>query len=65
MTTVYEIRVEGELAKPTLHSLGCGHRISGSETIVRLETTPAGLEEMLSACSGGGLTIESIVRVSL
>ena len=63
MTTAYEIRVDGELATPTLHSLGCGHRLTGAQTMVRVETTPAGLEEMLSACVGRGLMVESIVRI--
>jgi hypothetical protein len=63
MTTAYEIRVDGELARPTLHSLGCAHCLAGSQTMVRVEATPSGLEELVRACAGRGLTIESIVRV--
>jgi len=63
MTTAYEIRVEGELAAATLHSLGCDHCLAASQTVMRIEATPAGLEDMLDACLKRGLTIESIVRV--
>ena len=63
MTTAYEIRVEGELAAPTLHRLGCGHCLASAQTMLRVETTPAGLQEMLNVCFERGLIIESIVRV--
>ncbi len=63
MTTAYEIRVEGELAAPTLNSLGCDHCLADSQTTLRIETTPAGLHEMLNACLQRGMTIESVIRV--
>jgi hypothetical protein len=63
MTTSYEIRVEGELAAPTLHSLGCDHCLAASQTMMRIEATPTGLQDVLNVCLEGGLTIESVVRV--
>ncbi len=63
MTTAYEIRVEGELTAPTLHRLGCDHCVAAAQTLMRIEATPAGLQDMLNACFERGMTIESIVRV--
>jgi len=63
MTTAYEIRVVGELTPPTLHSLGCAHCLAAAQTMLRIEATPAGLQDVLDACLNRGLTIESIVRV--
>jgi hypothetical protein len=63
MTSAYEIRVDGELAMPTLHSLGCQHRFTWAQTMVRVEAAPGDLEKLLRRCEQRGLTIESIVRV--
>lgn len=63
MTTSFEIRVEGELARPTLHSLGCAHCVAGPQTVLRIEATPTALQELVNACSQQGMSIESIVRV--
>jgi hypothetical protein len=63
MTTAYEIRVEGQLTAPTLHSLGCDHCLADAQTMIRIEATPTGLQEMLAACVERGMTVESIVRV--
>lgn len=63
MATTFEVRVEGELARPTLHSLGCPHCVSEAQTLVRIEATPTELSRLLKACSEGGLMIESVVRI--
>ena len=63
MSTSYEIRVEGELAAPTLHALGCDHCLAAAQTMMRIEATPAGLQDVINVCLNRGLTIESIVRV--
>lgn len=63
MTTSFEIRVEGELSKPTLHRLKCAHCVATEQTMLRIEATPAALQELVNTCSQRGLTIERIVRV--
>ena len=63
MTTTFEVRVEGELAPPTLHSLGCPHCVSEAQTMMRLEATPSELSRLLKICCERGLLVESIVRV--
>lgn len=63
MTTTFEVRVEGELAPPTLHSLGCSHCVTDAQTMVRIEATPSELDRLLKTCSERGLTIESVVRI--
>ncbi len=63
MTTAYEVRVEGELATPTVHGLGCEHCVAEPQTTLRVETTDADLQALLSACIDRGMTIESVVRV--
>ena len=63
MTTTFEVRVEGELAPPTLNSLGCAHRVAEAQTLVRIEATPSELIELLKSCCECGATIESIVRL--
>jgi hypothetical protein len=63
MTTTFEVHVEGELAPPTLHSLGCTHRVAEAQTMVRIEATPSELIELLKTCCERGAMIESIVRV--
>ena len=63
MTTTFEVRVEGELAPPTLHSLGCTYRLAEAQTMVRIEATPSELIQMLKTCCEHGALIESIVRV--
>jgi hypothetical protein len=63
MTTTFEVRVEGELAPPTLNSLGCSHHVAEAETMVRIEATPSELSRLLKTCSERGMMIESIVRV--
>lgn len=63
MTTAYEVRVEGELARPTLHALGCAHCVAGPQTVLRMEATPSMLQALVDTCSREGTGIESIVRV--
>ena len=63
MTTSFEIRVEGELARPTLHSLRCSHHLVGGQPILRIDATPTALQELVEICSQHDLTIESIVRI--
>lgn len=63
MTTAYEVRVEGELATPTLRGLGCDHCVAEAQTMLHVEATDADLQEVLSACIEQGMTIESVVRV--
>jgi hypothetical protein len=63
MTTIFEVRVEGELARPTLHSLGCSHAVTEAQTMLRIEATPTELNELLKACHECGLMLESLVRV--
>ena len=63
MTTTFEVRVEGALAPPTLHSLGCTYRLAEAQTMVRIEATPSELIQLLKTCCDRGATIESIVRV--
>ena len=63
MTTTFEVRVEGELARPTLNSLGCSYCVAEAQTLVRIEATPSELSRLLKTCGERGLTIESIVRV--
>ena len=63
MTMAYEVRVEGELATPTVHGLGCEHCVAEAQTTLRVETTDADLQALLSACIDRGITIESVVRV--
>jgi len=63
MATTFEVRVEGELARPTLHSLGCSHSVAEAQTTVRIEATPTELSRLLKTCSERGLTIESVVRI--
>ena len=63
MTMFFEVRVEGQLAGPTLHSLGCAHSFSPARTSMRVEATPSDLTRLLEACSDRGLTIESVVRI--
>ncbi len=64
MATLFEIRVEGELATPTLYRLRCGHCVAHAQTLIRIEATPAGLQHVLQECSDHGLTIEGVVRVA-
>jgi hypothetical protein len=61
--TIFEVRVEGELAATTLHRLGCASCVAEAETLIRIEATPAGLQLVLKECSDHGLTIEGVVRV--
>lgn len=61
--TMFEVRVEGELGAPTLHSLGCAHCVSDAQTSVRIEATPADLQRLLQECTEHGFTIESVVRI--
>ena len=63
MTTTFEVHVEGELAPPTLNSLGCSHSVAEAQTLVRIEATPSELSRLLKRCSERGLMIESIVRI--
>ena len=63
MATTFEVRVEGELARPTLHSLGCSHCVAEAQTMVRIEVTPSELSQLLKRCSEHGLMIESVVRI--
>ena len=63
MATTFEVRVEGELARPTLHSLGCPHCVTEAQTMMRIEATPSELNRLLKTCEERGLTIESVVRV--
>jgi hypothetical protein len=63
MATTFEVRVEGELARPTLHSLGCPHRVTEAETLMRIEATPSELNRLLKTCFERGMTIESVVRI--
>ena len=63
MTTTFEVRVEGELAPPTLNSLGCSHCVAEAQTLMRIEATPSELSRLLKTCCERGLMIESIVRV--
>lgn len=63
MTTAYEVRVEGELATPTVHGLGCQHCVADAQTTMRVEATDADLQELLCACIDRGMTIESVVRL--
>ena len=65
MTTTFEVHVEGELARPTLNSLGCTHRVAEAQTTVRIEATPSELIQVLKTCCEHGALIESIVRVDL
>jgi hypothetical protein len=61
--TTFEVRVEGQLTRPTLHTLGCAHCVAEAQTLMRIDTTPTHLNAVLKACSEHGLTIESIVRL--
>jgi len=63
MTTTFEVHVEGELARPTLHSLGCAHCVAEAQTMVRIEVTPSELNELLRTCHERGLVVESVVRL--
>ena len=63
MTKTFEVRVEGELARPTLHSLGCPHCVAQAQTLMRIEATPSELSRLLQTCSERGLMIESVVRI--
>ncbi len=63
MTATFEVHVEGELAWPTLHRLGCAHSLTEAQTLLRIEATPTELHRMLRECSERGLTIESVVRI--
>lgn len=63
MTTTFEVRVEGELAPPTLHRLGCAHCVASEQTLIRIEATPVELQRVLQECSDHGLTIEGVVRL--
>jgi hypothetical protein len=63
MTMIFEVRVEGELAEPTLHSLGCAHCLARAQTSMRVEATATDLHRLLETCSENGLTIESVVRI--
>jgi hypothetical protein len=63
MSMTFEIRVEGELAPPTLHRLGCDHCVAEEQTLIRIEATPAGLQRLLEECANSGLTIEGVVRL--
>ena len=63
MATTFEVRVEGELARPTLNSLGCSHCVAEAQTVVRIEATPAELNQLLQTCCERGLLIESVVRL--
>ena len=63
MTTTFEVHVEGELARPTLHSLGCAHCVTEARTLMRIEATPSELSQLLERCSERGLMIESVVRL--
>lgn len=58
-----EVRVEGVLATSTLQRLGCSARAAGPQTLLRIETTPSGLGELVDDCARRGRTIDSIVRV--
>ena len=49
MTTIFEVRVEGELTRPTLHSLGCTHSVAEAQTMMQIEATPTELNELLKA----------------
>ena len=64
MATTFEVRVEGELAAPTLHRLGCAHCVATSQTLLRIEATPSGLQRVLEECAEHGLTIEGVLRLS-
>ena len=61
--TAFEIHVEGELAAPTVHRLGCVAQVAGPQTLLRIETTSAGLRDLVEDCSQRGGTVESILRV--
>jgi hypothetical protein len=63
MTTSCEIRVEGELALPTVHSLRCRSCVAAPQTVLRLEATPETIQELVTACAQQGVVIESIVRL--
>lgn len=63
MTTSCEIRVEGELARPTVRSLRCRYCVSAPQTVLRIEATPETIHELVSACAQQGVAIESIVRL--
>jgi hypothetical protein len=63
MRTNFEVRVEGELAPPTLHRLGCAHSVAKPQTLIRIEATPSDLQRLLRECSERGLTIEGVVRL--
>jgi hypothetical protein len=63
VTTSFEVRVEGELAPPTLHRLGCEHCVAQAQTLLRIEATPTGLQRVLEECAAQGLTIEGVVRL--
>ena len=63
MATTFEVHVEGELARPTLHSLGCSHCVAEAQTLMRIEATPSELNRLLQTCCERGLLIESIVRI--
>ena len=63
MTIAYEVRVEGELATPTVHGLRCEHCVAEPQTTMRVETTDADLPALLSACIDRGMIIESVLRV--
>jgi len=60
---IFEVHVEGELTEPTLHSLGCTHRVAEPQTSMRIEATPTDLHRFLNACYDHGVTIESVVRI--
>lgn len=61
--TAFELRVEGVLANPTVHHLGCLSRVVGPQTVLRIEATPGALRDLVDDCSRRGRTIESIVRI--
>lgn len=63
MARTFEVRVEGELARPTLHSLGCSHCVAEAQTLVHIEATPTELNRLLQTCCERGLMIESVVRL--
>ena len=63
MATTFEVRVEGELARPTLHSLGCPHCVTEAQTMMRIEATPSELSRLLKTCCERGLIVESVVRI--
>lgn len=63
MTNAFEIRVEGVLARSTLHRLGCESWVAGPQTVLRIEATPSALLDVVNDCSRRGATIDSIFRI--